>query len=629
MYVKHLEGGKFATNNSDMSMDINAFDDAGYFLERHEIVVDIDSLDESVIKSLIDVFKIKTKMVWTDRGVHLYFRKPENSVFRNKNFVCALGFPIELKYSTSKFRQAVVVSRNGVLREVENEGMLADLPDIFRISNRFENLSLLSNGDGRNNSLFKHKGLLKAFDDKKVDLILKFINEHIFYEPLPQSEFEVVTRNSGTDSVSLTDVAIAESIINKYKVVSYDCMLHIKKDGKYTNDIDMRKIISEECSFVTVNKAAFIKKVEELIKIDAPVYTFNELFDVRFKNGVLRDGKVIMVETEDFTPYFIDIEYDENVEPVQIVDDYLNHISGGDEDFKKYILEMMAHTLLTNYDLKGGICKFFVIVGSGSNGKGTFLKILRSILGANNVSTINAEDLKDDRYQVGLSGKLANLGDDLPNKSLSAETISFLKKCTSCDYVTGRFLFKEVFSTVFPATHIYTSNHIIKTLHKDDGYDRRVVQIPMNIPVDKNKRDPLFLSKVTSDDALKYWFKLIVDAYLRIYDQSGMSDCKIIEEFTNEYHLENNSALKFLKDIESDKIERKILSEFYREYVDWCEISESIKPLSKSTFDKTIEKETNYEKRRTRISNDKNVWAWRLKKDFKEDVQLNDFSKEI
>ena len=75
-FVEYKEGEKHASVNPDQSDDVSAFNDAGLILSDQDVVIDIDHLPKESIKAMIRDFKIKTFTVWTDRGAHLYFRKP-------------------------------------------------------------------------------------------------------------------------------------------------------------------------------------------------------------------------------------------------------------------------------------------------------------------------------------------------------------------------------------------------------------------------------------------------------------------------------------------------------------------------------------------------------------------------
>ena len=66
-------------------------------LEENELIVDIDCLSKKKIEKLISLFNIQTQTVWTTRGAHFYFKKPQS--FRGSKAVCPLGFEVEYKHT--------------------------------------------------------------------------------------------------------------------------------------------------------------------------------------------------------------------------------------------------------------------------------------------------------------------------------------------------------------------------------------------------------------------------------------------------------------------------------------------------------------------------------------------------
>ena len=92
---------------------------------------------------------------------------------------------------------------------------------------------------------------------------------------------------------------------------------------------------------------------------------------------------------------------------------------------------------------------------------------------------------------------------------------------------------------------LFTSNHIIKSFEKSDAYKRRVDWLPIfGKPKDP---DPMFISKVTTPEALEYWIKLAVDGYFRLYEQKGFTYTSIIDEYNKKYHEENNNTITYLE----------------------------------------------------------------------------------
>ena len=211
-FIEFQPGEKYAKPGADKSDFTESFQDCGYLLTKDEIVIDIDHLPKESIRELCKTFDIKTQIVWTNRGAHLYFKKPPRH--RRTDGVCRLGFEIEELTCTNR-PNGVTVKRDGVLREIENAGAREALPDIFTVSKRFEDLTGLSEGDGRNRKLYTHKMKLNNCED--WFRIIRFINEHVFDEPLPQKEFDSLSRaeQSEGDQKTTNEADVAEQVIRE------------------------------------------------------------------------------------------------------------------------------------------------------------------------------------------------------------------------------------------------------------------------------------------------------------------------------------------------------------------------------------------------------------------------------
>ncbi|MEJ7462307.1 hypothetical protein WL514_01915 [Staphylococcus saprophyticus] len=97
MYVEYKDDdSKHALPDADISEFPDSFRNAGWLLTENDLIVDIDHLPKETIKKMLKTFNINTQTVWTDRGVHLYFKKP--TTFRGASAITPLGFEVEFKY---------------------------------------------------------------------------------------------------------------------------------------------------------------------------------------------------------------------------------------------------------------------------------------------------------------------------------------------------------------------------------------------------------------------------------------------------------------------------------------------------------------------------------------------------
>lgn len=563
-YVRFEKGEKYCKyRDEDREIcDTPAdFDDAGYILKSDEVVVDIDCLDRHQIEALIETFEIKTQIVWTDRGAHFYFKRPRG--FKRSNGICGLGFKVEYKHYDNNF--GITIKRNGQMREIVNEDMRETFPKYFDAVSTNRSLLGMTEGDGRNEALFNFKR--KILRNGNVPKILNFINNYIFDEPLEQREFEVVAREEVVGAEKDGENLIADTIMKERKVIYYNNTLFYYNDLYYTCDEnEFNRMVYEYCSD---QKTRYIDEVIKQMKYRANMVPKDTIFKIKLHNGYLHNGEFYPISYHEFTPYYIDLDFNEDVEPVEIVDSYLNNLTDNNPEYKDFILEVIASCFIVDPEIKRLLSKFFVFVGGGGNGKGTLLQIITKILGRQNISACSISELVDEKYFNNLIGKLANLGDDIQNEPINRNQMKRLKNLSSGDEIQVRRLYENATTVQLSPTLIFTSNNKVKTFDKDYSYKRRVVWCPMYTK--PNSIDPKFISKLTTDEALEYWIRLLIEAYKRLYKNGQFTESEKVQNFTEEYHRENDSTIEYVEELEDSEIIMKRPPEVFNKYEEWCE----------------------------------------------------------
>lgn len=567
MYIEFKSGQKYAAKNAETADSPDAFSDCGYLLTDDEIVIDIDSLPKEKIRKMIEFFHIDTQIVWTERGAHLYFKKPEDFT-RAKNGPCALGFPIETKHSKNSPR-GITIKRNGVLRKIENKGKRQELPWFFYSQKQYADLAGMEEGEGRNTALFSHRGRLGEHEDAMK--VLEFINTVIFDEPLPDDEFQTICRDyEAVGGEGAKEYDIASKIINDLRCVVHQGSIWWWDGNRYVTDSsgsDFRRIIYRDCPG---KNTRFVEEIEKQVFLRSHVEK-KVAYPIRFRNGYVFDGQFTKVSGyKDFTPFFIDIDYKEDAEVMPEVDEFIDNLTGRDPDYRKLLLEAMSYVMITDPEKIRTIGVFFIFRGDGANGKGSTLAIMRKIYGDDNCTALSIKDLTDMRYQVTMIGKLANLGDDVQPEAINNDQMKVLKNISTADLVATRMLYKQSVSATFTTKLYFTTNSDIRTFEKGYAYKRRVKWLPMFNKVEKP--DPKFITRMTSQKALEYWIRLLVEAYRRLYKNGHFTESAVVEEYNRQYHIENNYMAVFLQAVD---IGQEILNctgpevkQLYREYND-------------------------------------------------------------
>ena len=587
MYKEFINDEKYPRKGAEISDSHETFDSCGWVLKEEEVVVDVDCLQKSVIEKLITLFNIKTQIVWTNRGAHFYFKKPTG--FKGAKAICPLGFEVEYKHT--KNTDSTTIKQNGQLRIIDNDGIREDLPEIFYTKKKLKPLLGLDEGEGRNNLLFQHR--MKIYELKQWQSIVRFINNNIFATPLPEEEFQNIIRDVHIDAKKNSEPEVASVLIAKYRIVQYLQKLYWADANKYHNDEEkFKRLLFSE---IGQQKSRYFEEVIKQIKIQAPLVE-PKVFDIKLQNGILRNGQFYELDYKEFTPYCIDIPYDPETDPIPLVDDYVHQLTEGEPEYKDFLFEILAHRLVVDKEFKRMLAKFFIWVGDGGNGKGTLLLIIRRILGTENCSGLSIKQMTDERYFGTMLNKLVNLGDDVQDEAINNEQMKILKNISTCDYVASRNLFEMSKDVELTTSLIFTSNHILKSFEKSHAYKRRVQWCPMfSKPTTKDKR---FIEKLTTPDALKYWMKLIVEGYQRLYKNDGFTESPVVKKYNEDYHAMNNNCIEFLQDFDPAHFEGKRAPESYEEYSIWAEEC-GLNVHSRKLFAETMKQVHNLEIKKT------------------------------
>lgn len=349
--------------------------------------------------------------------------------------------------------------------------------------------------------------------------------------------------------------------------IKYKGEIYYKHQGSNykADEMLLKRIIRED------PRTRTIKQVDEVYKrlmIDLIEQERGQSFPIVFENGYLEDGQFIFTDDLPFSPHFINRRYNPSAKPVKAVDEYLDHISQGDEGYRKYIIEMLGYIFNTNLDFKERKGKVFFIVGDGGSGKGTLLKLISMLLGAENVSNVSIHEFEDGRRTTIMIGKLANLGDDIEDQPINAPVMKTLKNMATADTVNIRKLYKESESTIVSATGVYTSNHILRSFEKGESFKRRVVWLPLTKKL-QNKSSQ-FHKDLRSEEALDYLTALAIESLNKLYETELFSESETIHEFNKGYHEANNTAVAYLKELNYYDILGFTLKEIYQDYMRWC-----------------------------------------------------------
>lgn len=136
--------------------------------------------------------------------------------------------------------------------------------------------------------------------------------------------------------------------------------------------------------------------------------------------------------------------------------------------------------------------KTILLLGPGSNGKGTFLRAINKFLGEDNVSHVSLHQLEEEKFSRSMIvGKLVNMFGDLPVYKI--DKTNFFKSLTGEDTIQIEHKGQTPFPYVPFCRIIFSGNKLPKVDDDTEGYLRRWLVIPFlrKFQVDPSKGESI------------------------------------------------------------------------------------------------------------------------------------------
>lgn len=145
--------------------------------------------------------------------------------------------------------------------------------------------------------------------------------------------------------------------------------------------------------------------------------------------------------------------------------------------------------------------KAVMLTGSGSNGKSVLLDVIQDLLGQDNVSNVELQELGENRFKAaGLLGKLANVFSDLDDRGLKSS--SMFKVLVTGDRITAERKFGQPFEFKNYARLLFSANKLPSSRDRSYAFYRRWLIIPFEKTFDGTNADKSLKRKLKSSEEL-------------------------------------------------------------------------------------------------------------------------------
>jgi putative DNA primase/helicase len=252
------------------------------------------------------------------------------------------------------------------------------------------------------------------------------------------------------------------------------------------------------------------------------------------QNGVLN---LLTQQLENFCPEDlhvtkIPVKYDKNADCPAIKKFLFEIVNEKDVD---KLIEFAGYCLYKDSPL----AKFIILEGEGANGKSTYLNLLKTFLGLENVAGLSIQQLSEPSgfTQSKLFGKLANICGDIPAKAL--KDTGMLKTITGRDLITADRKYKSMIEFINFAKPIFSANEVPASRDETDAFHRRavIIKFPNQFKDGDEKTDLNLDKKLQTPEELSGLLNLAVIGLQFLLTQG---------KFTNELPTEQK-RLEYMK----------------------------------------------------------------------------------
>lgn len=266
------------------------------------------------------------------------------------------------------------------------------------------------------------------------------------------------------------------------------------------------------------------------------------------------------------------------------IDKFLSEVLPEKND-KLTIYELVGFCLYREYFIE----KAVMMLGTGRNGKGKTITLIKRLLGEENFTGIPLQKLESgDFKEVELMGKLANLGGDVSNYPLK-DTAKF-KGLTGRDTITASKKFKNDVSFENYAKMIFATNTLPKTYDLSNAFFSRWVYL--NFPYEFKpkaeyeecvKKDaklkeklrilnPNRIENILNPEEMSGFLNAALDGLDRLFKKNDFTASKSSEETKNWWVRNSDSFLAFaqerleIADSELEFIKKDVLRQHYQAF---------------------------------------------------------------
>ena len=266
---------------------------------------------------------------------------------------------------------------------------------------------------------------------------------------------------------------------------------------------------------------------------------------------------------------------------------------------KILLQEIGGFGLVPDYSIQ----KACMLLGSGGQGKSVFLRVITSIFGRTNVSSVMLQDFFEDKFASSqLYGKILNVAGDISDATLASSSV--FKVLTGDDSISAQFKGKDRFEFFNRAKMIFSANKLPPTKDRTPGFYRRWVICEFRRDMVQHPNPRLAAELLDERNGIFNW---MMEGASRLLRDAEFTYKTRPDELEAIYIEKSEPVTLFLKECceEDESFESTIApAVLYKEYLKWCRRTRKPK-VTQREFVNAVKNHTDFYVEYTRDQNDK------------------------
>ena len=482
------------------------------------------------------------------------------------------------------------------LQKLDNPKIVVDLEDYLKCKHA-DCLRLLEYWLGHYNSLNNVYWKEKFIEIKQKNIVVKLINTAYDEHPVKR------VINTYLDKSDLAQQ------IWEVQPYFYDRakMWWLWNDSFYmwecVDEVDILNMVSAHSVANTVNskeRNEILEAMKQFGRLKKPKEAKKTW--VQFKDTIIdiKTGETLKATPEYFVtnPIMHEIgESEETPETDRLFEEWVG------KDYVKTLQQICAYCMLPDYPIH----RLFCLIGEGSNGKTTFLEYVRRLVGVQNITSTELEDLIGTRFEKAKLYRKSVCIMGETNFSTIKKT-SLIKKLTGQDVIGAEKKNKDPFDFVNYAKIIISTNGLPYSEDQTDGWFRRwcIINFPNQFEEKVN-----VLNRIPPEE-YNNMCKKAIRLLKELLEEMKFHNEGTIYERREKYNEFSNPVNKFIEEVCKKGVDFSIpFFKFYDSLMEFIK-ARKYRPLSKVEVSRILKREGYDIKTERRTKFDGTPTSWKV-----------------